>query len=76
MLYLCPFEKIHFVLGFRSGKLMPDEHNILQHKNKQTQIRHLAFKQHNEINKEVLIAYIQNAILLNQHKFRAKQNGN
>jgi hypothetical protein len=66
MLYLTSFEKKRFILGFCNGNLMPDEAGILKNEKQQSQIKHWEFIRGEKIDDELLVKYIQDAIIINQ----------
>jgi hypothetical protein len=67
MLYMGPYKKKRFVLGFCNGNRMRDETGILKNDAGQTQIRHLEFFSGQPINQELLVEYIAEAMQVNEH---------
>lgn len=67
MLYMGPYKKKRFVLGFCNGNLMPDEAGVLKNDAGQTQIRHWEFFPGEPINEELLVEYIAAAIQINEN---------
>jgi len=67
MLYMGPYQKKRFVLGFCNGNRMPDEAGVLTNDAGQTQIKHWEFKPGEPIDEELLVQYIQKAMQVNEH---------
>jgi hypothetical protein len=66
MMYMGPYQKKRFVLGFCNGNRMPDEAGVLNNDAGQTQIKHWEFKPGEHINDELLVQYIQDAMQVNE----------
>lgn len=77
--YLGLYQQRHLILGFCQGHLMADEANLLKHDAGQKQIRHWRFSESEPINWELLIQYINEALIINEQLksiSRKKSNGN